>query len=331
MKLTAMIRSTLVAVFAALPFLPAGAQESPLPKPQPPVISAEFPYEHKFVKVRGDRMAYVEAGAGNPVLFIHGNPTSSYLWRNILPYVETRGRVVAIDLIGMGRSDKPDIDYRFSTHALYLEAFIDALDLENITLVVHDWGSALGMDYARRHPDKVRAIAFMEAIVAPVMPIPSYAAMDEGSRQMFSKLRTPGVGEEMILEKNFFVDFVMPNLGVVRTLSEAEMNAYRAPFPIPASRKPTLVWPREIPIGGEPADVARVIEKNGEWLHATDIPKLFFYTEPGAFGTPEVARYYAENLKNIETHYLGVGTHYIQEDHPHEIGRAIADWLRRQR
>lgn len=329
MKRTTMAHTVFAAAFVVvLPLLSASAQEGP-PKPRPPAISAEFRYEHKFVEVFGSRVAYVEVGEGSPILFIHGNPTSSYLWRNVLPHVEGQGRVIAIDLIGMGKSDKPDIDYRFSTHARYLDGFIDALDLKDITLVVHDWGSALGMDYARRHPGNVEAIAFMEAIVAPAMPIPSYEAMGEGPGEFFRNVRTQGVGEEMILENNMFVESIMPKMGVVRTLSEAEMNAYRAPFPTPASRKPSLVWPREIPIGGEPKDVTAIIQKNGEWLHETDIAKLFLYTEPGAFGTPEVARYFAENLENIETHYLGVGTHYIQEDHPHEIGRAIADWLRR--
>ncbi len=308
---------------------PGVAQQAP-PKPTGPAISAEFPFESRFVEVKGSKMHYIDEGEGDPILFIHGNPTSSYLWRNIVPYATPYGRAIAVDLIGMGKSDKPDIDYRFATHAQYLEAFIDELALTDITLVVHDWGSALGMDFARRNPDRVKAIVFMEAIVPPAIPIESYESMGERTGEFFRNIRTPGVGEGMILEKNMFVEVVLPNLGMIRELTDAEREAYRAPYPTPASRKPTLVWPREIPIAGEPADVLEIIEANGAWLRQTDIPKLMFYADPGAFGGPEIAAFFAENLSNIQTTYVGPGLHYIQEDRPHEIGRALADWLRRQ-
>lgn len=309
----------------------SGAQEAEPPKPTGPAISAEFPFDSHYIQVMGSKMHYIDEGEGDPVLFLHGNPTSSYLWRNIIPHTTSHGRAIAVDLIGMGKSDQPDVDYRFATHAQYLEAFIDELGLTDITLVVHDWGSALGMDFARRNPDRVKAIAFMEAIVPPAMPIPSYEALGEGPGGFFRNVRTPGVGEEMILQNNMFVEVVMPNMGTVRDLTDKEMDAYRAPYPTQESRKPTLVWPREVPIAGEPADVLKIIEDNGKWLHGTGIPKLMFYADPGAFGGPQTAAYFAQNLKNIETSYVGPGFHYIQEDHPHMIGRELADWLRRHK
>jgi len=330
------IRQALAIAIITLPLsLQVNAQDAPpkdAPPPPPtgPAISAEFPFEAHYVRVKGSNMHYVDEGEGAPILFLHGNPTSSYLWRNIIPYATPHGRAIAVDLIGMGKSDKPDIDYRFATHAEYLEAFIDALNLTNITLVIHDWGSALGMDFARRNPDRVKGIVFMEAIVPPAMPIPSYEAMGPGG-EFFRDVRTPGVGEEMILQNNMFVEVVLPELGTVRKLTDAERQAYRAPYATPESRQPTLVWPREVPIASEPADVLAIVERNGAWLHETSIPKLMFYAEPGAFGGPEVAAYFAENLKNIETNYVGPGYHYIQEDHPHMIGRELADWLRRHK
>ena len=319
-----------IAITTLLLLSPVNAQDAPLPKPTGPAISSEFSFEAHYVQVKGSRMHYVDEGEGDPILFLHGNPTSSYLWRNIIPYATLHGRTIALDLIGMGKSGKPDIDYRFENHAEYLEAFIDELKLTNITLVVHDWGSALGMDFARRNPERVKGIVFMEAIVPPAMPIPSYEAMGGGG-EFFRNVRTPGVGEEMILQNNMFVEVVLPDMGTVRTLTDVERRAYRAPYPTPESRKPTLVWPREVPIADEPADVLAIVERNGAWLHETSIPKLMFYADPGAFGGPEVAAYFAENLKNIETNYVGPGYHYIQEDHPHMIGRELADWLRRHK
>ena len=325
----ALIRKALVIAVITLPLsLQVNAQDAPPPKPTGPAISSEFSFEAHYVQVKESKMHYVDEGEGDPILFLHGNPTSSYLWRNIIPYATPHGRAIAVDLIGMGKSDKPDIDYRFVTHAEYLQAFIDALELSNITLVVHDWGSALGMDFARRNAERVKGIVFMEAIVAPAMPIPSYEAMGEGG-DFFRNVRTPGVGEEMILKNNMFVEVVLPELGIARTLSDVERQYYRTPYPTPESRKPTLVWPREVPIAGEPADVLAIINRNGEWLHDSNIPKLMFYAEPGAFGGPAVAAYFAENLTNIETSYVGLGYHFIQEDHPHMIGRQLADWLRR--
>lgn len=314
------------AAIALAGLLPATAQQAPTG----PAISAEFPYEHKFVEVLGSNIAYVDEGQGDPILFIHGNPTSSYLWRNIMPYAEPYGRVIALDLIGMGKSDKPDLDYTYGDHIQYLEGFIAALDLENITLVIHDWGSAMGMDYARRHQDNVKAMAFLEAIVAPAMPVPSYEAMGPVAGEFFRNVRTPGVGEEMILKQNLFAAVLLPEAGVVRDMSDEEKATYVAPYPDEKSRIPTLQWPREVPIAGEPAHTAKLVVDNGKWLKETDIPKLYFYAEPGALNPAPVVEYFQTQLKNIETRYVGVGTHFLQEDNPHAIGRGLADWLRRQ-
>ena len=194
--------------------------------------------------------------------------------------------------------------------------------------MIHDWGSALGMHYARRNERNVKGLVFMEAIVTPALPAPSYEAM-AAAGEFFRQLRTPGVGEEMVLQNNMFVEVVLPEMGTVRDMTEAEMAAYRAPYPTPESRKPTLVWPRQVPIGGEPADTTRIVIENGAWLKQNDLPKLYFYAEPGALNPAPVVEFFQNNLKNIETRYVGVGVHYIQEDAPHVIGRGIADWLRR--
>jgi len=289
-------------------------------------ISAAFPFEKQFVEINGSRMAYVDEGTGPVVLFLHGNPTSSYLWRNIIPYVSDNHRAIAVDLIGMGDSDKPDIDYTFTDHATYLDGFIEALNLTDLTLVVHDWGSVLGMRYARLNEANVDGLAFMEAGIPPSLPAPSLEAMGE-TAELFRNLRTPGVGEEMVLNNNFFVETVLADVGTIRTLTEEEMAAYRQPFPTPESRLPTLVWPRQIPVAGEPANTAEVIQANGAWLYSTDLPKLFFYAEPGALNPAPVVEYVKANATNLETVFLGQGVHYLQEDHPHAIGAALSEWL----
>ena len=324
-------RRAFLASGATVPILagsPVFAQSDTVSEPFGLPISAEFPFEKQTVSVHGSDMAYVDVGAGQPVLFIHGNPTSSYLWRNIIPYVTGGYRAVAVDLIGMGDSAKPDIAYTLEDHARYVDGFIDALGLEDIVLVIHDWGTALGMRFARLNPDRVSALAFLEAIVPPGLPVPSYEAMGPEFGEMFRNLRTPGVGEQMVLEENFFIEGLLPS-AVARGLTDAEMAAYRAPYPTPESRLPTLQWPREIPIGGEPAYATEQVLANGDWLAATEIPKLLFYAQPGALTPPQVADHMAQNLSNIETRLVGVGIHYLQEDHPHVIGQGLADWLRR--
>ncbi len=319
------------AIAATASGLPAAAQT------QPPVsgglpISADFPFEKKTVEINGSPIAYLDEGSGQPVLFLHGNPTSSYLWRNIVPHVVAAGyRAVAPDLIGMGDSGKPDIGYTLPDHIAYMDGFIEALDLNDIVLVIHDWGSVIGMRHARLNPDRVAALAFMEAIIPPAMPMPSYEAMGPQMGPLFRDLRTPDVGEMLVLDGNFFVEKILSDMGVVRTLSEAEMAAYRAPYATRQSRLPTLQWPREVPIGGEPAFSEAEVLKNGEWLMASPIPKLLFYAEPGALAPKPVVDYLTAHVPNLEVRFLGTGTHFLQEDHPHLIGQGLADWLRRNR
>ena len=311
-------------------YQPAFAQVEAQAGPYGLSISAEFPFQKKRLPVLDSEIAYVDEGSGPVVLFLHGNPTSSYLWRNVIPHVVSAGyRAIAPDLIGMGDSGKPTIGYTFGDHAAYLDAFIESAELTDLTLVVHDWGSALGMRYARLNPDNVRAMAFMEAIIPPGMPAPSYEAMGPELGELFRSLRTEGVGEEMVLVNNFFVEEILPKMGVARALTEKEMEHYRAPYPTPESRLPTLQWPREVPIGGEPKEAHDAVVANGEWLTQSDIPKLFFYATPGALNPPPVVEWAVANVPNLETRFLGLGVHFLQEDHPDQIGTGIADWLRR--
>ena len=246
------------------------------------MISAAFPYQKQRQRVLGREMAYVEVGQGDPIVLLHGNPTSSYLWRNVLPHLQVLGRCIAPDLIGMGDSEKlPDSgrdSYRFVEHRRYLDALLEALDVhERVTLVVHDWGSALGFDWANRHREAVRGIAFMEAIVAP-------QGRDHwdnmGMRQALEALRSEA-GEEMVLRDNFFIEQILPK-AILRTLSAEEMAEYRRPFAEPGEgRRPTLTWPRQIPIEGEPADVVAIAAAHADWLAKSDVPKLFLKAEPG--------------------------------------------------
>ncbi|PTX56355.1 haloalkane dehalogenase [Litoreibacter ponti] len=290
--------------------------------------SAEMPFEKRLVEVNGSKMAYVDEGEGPVVLFLHGNPTSSYLWRNIIPFVTEDHRAIAVDLIGMGDSDKPDIGYTFADHAAYLDGFIAALDLQDITLVIHDWGSVLGMRYARLNEGNVKAIAFMEAGIPPALPAPSLEAMGPQNAELFAMLRSPA-GDEAVLQNNFFVEEVLGKFGVATPLSDEVLAQYRKPFPTPESRKPTLVWPRQIPIAGEPADTGAVITANGEWLYSTDMPKLMLHVAPGALMPPPVVEYVKANASNLEDVFLGPGVHFVQEDHPTAIGRALRDWIDR--
>jgi haloalkane dehalogenase len=314
----------------AATYQPALAQKKPSAGPYGLAISAEFPFQKKRLSVLESHIAYVDEGTGPVVLFLHGNPTSSYLWRNVLPHVVSAGyRAVAPDLIGMGDSGKPKIGYTFGDHAAYLDAFIISAELTDLTLVVHDWGSGLGMRYARLNPDNVSAMAFMEAIIPPGMPAPSYEAMGPEFGKLFRSLRTEGVGEEMVLKNNFFVEEILPKMGVARPLTDEEMEHYRAPYPTPESRLPTLQWPREVPIGGEPKEAHDAIVANGKWLVESGIPKLFFYASPGALNPAPVVEWVVANVPNLETRFLGLGTHFLQEDHPDQIGTGIADWLRR--
>lgn len=267
---------------------------------------------------------YLDEGEGDPIVFLHGNPTSSYLWRNVIPVLAGEGRCLAPDLIGMGQSDKPELAYSFLDHARYLDGWFDALDLSNVTLVVHDWGSALGIYWARRNPARVRALAMMEPIVEAI----GWDDFIPPLVELFQGFRTPGVGEQMILEANMFVEKVLP-AAILRRLSEDEMNVYRAPYLEPRSRKPTLAWPRQLPIAGEPREIIEIIEESATWLAQSPVPKLLLTFEPGALlDAPAVERVRAK-VNNLEIRKIGPGLHYVQEDRPQEIGEAVRDWRRR--
>lgn len=288
-------------------------------------ISDQFLYESQYVEVLGSKMHYVEKGEGEPILFLHGNPTSSYLWRNIIPYAAEHGRAIAVDLIGMGRSDKPDIDYRFVDHAAYVDGFIEEMGLENITLVIHDWGSGLGFHYAHRHPDNIRGIAFMEAILRPT----KWSDANLVERFLFKRMRDPVKGDRMNIDKNFFVKRLLPMM-TSRKLTQTERDAYGEPFIDPPSRKPVAVWPREIPFEGEgPEDVHRIVSDYWAWLQETDIPKLMLVAKPGAIIKGNVADELEAALPAVERVNIGKGKHYVQEDQPEAIGQALDDWLGR--
>jgi haloalkane dehalogenase len=272
-------------------------------------------------------MAYVEQGSGAPIVFLHGNPTSSFLWRSVLPELSSLGRCIAPDLIGMGDSEKLPADdparYTFVRHREFLDALLDALGVTGeVTLVVHDWGSALGFDWARRHPDRVRGIVYMEAIVAPYA---DWDAWPDAARPMFQSLRSPD-GEQLILERNMFVERILPG-SVLRALSEDELDEYRRPFATPGEdRLPTLVWPRQIPIGGEPPEVVEVCAAYADWLaHTPGLPKLFVNAEPGAILTG-AQREFCRTWPD-QTEITVSGVHFVQEDSGKEIGSAIAGWL----
>jgi haloalkane dehalogenase len=291
------------------------------------MISAAFPYQKQRQRVLGREMAYVEVGQGDPIVFLHGNPTSSYLWRNVLPYLQPLGRCVAPGLIGMGDSDKlPDSgpgSYRFVEHRRYLDALLQALDVgERVTFVVHDWGSALGFDWANRHREAVKGIAFMEAIVAP-QGRDHWDKM--GMRSALEALRSEA-GEAMVLENNYFIEQILPN-AIQRKLSEEEMAQYRRPFAEPGEgRRPTLTWPRQIPIEGEPPDVTAIAAACADWLARSDVPKLFLKVEPGAILTNDTLVNLVRSWPAL-TEKTVAGIHFVQENSPHEIGRAIAGWI----
>jgi haloalkane dehalogenase len=291
------------------------------------MISAVFPYPKKRQRVLGREMAYVEVGQGDPIVLLHGNPTSSYLWRNVLPHLQPLGRCIAPDLIGMGDSDKlPDSgpgSYRFVEHRRYLDALLEALDVrERVTFVIHDWGSALGFDWANRHREAVKGIAYMEAIVVPQR----WDHWDKfGMRPALQGLRSEA-GEEMVLRDNFFIEQILPK-AILRTLSAEEMAEYRRPFAEPGEgRRPTLTWPRQIPIEGEPADVSAIVGASAEWLKTSNVPKLFVQGEPGGILSAGVDLDFVRRLP-AQTEVTVAGIHYVQEDSPHEIGRAIAGWM----
>ena len=284
-------------------------------------ISAADPFPRKRIAVRDSEICYIDTGTGDPIVFLHGNPTSSYLWRNIIPYLSKLGRCLAPDLIGMGQSGKsPARNYRFVDHERYLDAWLDALGLtKNVIFVVHDWGSALGFHRTFRYPDQVQAIAYMEAILQ------SRRWEEFPPNSPFHALRSDQ-GEHMVLDENFFVEVMLPS-GILRTLSAEEMGIYRAPYRDRESRLPTLVWPREIPISGEPADVVAMVEQYGKWFAQSTLPKLFFIGEPGRILVSGRGREFARSWPNQQVVTVK-GIHYLQEDSPVEIGTALAAFVK---
>ena len=289
------------------------------------ISSKELPKQ--YIEVLGSRIAYSTLGTGDPIVFQHGNPTSSYLWRNVMPHVASCGRCIAIDLIGMGDSAKlapsgPD-RYTLAEHQRFFDGALQALGVErDVTLVLHDWGSALGFDWARRHADSLKGIAYMEAIVRPVT-WDEWLRPDAG-RRVFEAFRSPA-GEEMVLQKNVFVERVLPG-SVLRKLTDEEMNVYRRPFVTPGeSRRPTLTWPRQIPISGAPADTVAVVQRYADWLTTSRVPKLFVNAEPGAI-LVGAQREFCRRFPN-QREVTVKGSHFIQEDSPDEIGHAIREWL----
>ncbi len=284
-------------------------------------ISANDPYERRHAAVLDTEIAYVDTGAGDPVVFLHGNPTSSYLWRNVIPEVEPHARCLAPDLVGMGDSGPaPDGSYRFADHARYIDAWFDALlPTQSVTLVGHDWGSVLGFYWARRHPERVRGLAYMEAIVRPV----SWEEWPEDARGIFRGMRSEK-GEDLVLQRNVFVERILPS-SVLRGLTEEEMDVYRRPYVTEESRSPTLAWPRELPIDGEPEEVVRIVDDYSGWLKESDAPKLFVNAEPGSILTG-AQREFCRSWKNQDEVTVR-GAHFLQEDSPRQIGEAVAAFV----
>jgi haloalkane dehalogenase len=291
------------------------------------MISAALPYQKQRQRLLDSEMAYVEVGEGDPIVLLHGNPTSSYLWRNVLPHLQSRGRCIAPDLIGMGDSNKlPDSgpgSYRFVEHRRYLDALLEVLDVhEQVTFVIHDWGSALGFDWANRHREAVKGIAYMEAIMRPQ----SWDHWDNMNLRPVLKALRSDTGDQMVLRDNFFVEQILPK-AVLRALSAEEMAEYRRPFAEPGEgRQPMLTWVRQIPIEGEPADVDAVVAAYADWLATSNVPKLFVKAEPGALLAGGANLDFARGLP-AQAEVTVAGVHYLQEDSPDEIGQAIAGWM----
>jgi haloalkane dehalogenase len=275
------------------------------------------------IDVLDSHLHYIDTGAGAvPVVFLHGNPTSSYLWRNVIPHVSGRTRALAPDLIGMGESGKPAIAYRFADHARYLDAWFDALGLDRVVLVGHDWGGALAMDWAARHPGRVRGIAVLETFLRPLR----WSEMPPQGADLFRRFRSPE-GERMVLAENMFIEFNLP-FGA-KSLTPADLDVYRAPYPTPESRLPMLAWPREFPLDGEPADVVAIVENYDRWMAASPaVPKLVLAVENGVgLGSPEMIGWAVSTFAAAEAVGIGPAGHHAPEDQPAAIGLAVAEWL----
>jgi haloalkane dehalogenase len=285
-------------------------------------ISAEFPFESKYLEVKGSKIHYIDEGEGDPILFLHGNPMSNYLWRNIIPYLSKQGRCIAPDLIGMGKSNKPDIDYGFQDSSDYLNSFIKQLGLKNVTLVLHDWGSGLGFHYANTHQENIKAIVFMEAMY----DAPTTHDMPASIRIALKMTRTAGLGWLMVQVANVFINKMIQDM-ILRKMTKTEMDYYASPYPTVKSRKPLLKWPLAVPFnGGNPKEVANAVSSWNSWLMDSEIPKLFFYVSPGVAIKKKDVKIIKERMKNLKSIDLGEGLHFIQEDYPHEIGTEISKW-----
>jgi len=284
-------------------------------------ISAEFPFESKYIEVLCSKMHYIDEGEGDPILFLHGNPTSSYLWRNIIPYMTGKGRCIALDHIGMGKSDKPDIDYGYIDSYNYLEEFIKQLGLKNVTLVLHDWGAMMGFHYANMNRDNIKAIAFMEASI----DVPRFETMPGSIKVALKLMRTDFIGGLMVKRGNLFIKKMLPDM-IVRELTAEEMAYYAAPYPDAKSRKPLHRWPQDLPIKGKPEFSVKRLMDYSKWLKETEIPKLCFYVTPGIGIQEPDLEIIRNEFKNTRLINLGEGSHFLQEDFPHEIGEGISKW-----
>jgi haloalkane dehalogenase len=285
--------------------------------------SDAFPFQSKYMDVLGSQMHYIDEGSGNPVLFLHGNPTSSYLWRNIIPHLDGQARCIAVDLIGMGKSDHPDITYSYDDHYRYLSAFIEGLQLDSkVTLVIHDWGSALGFRWAHDHADRVRAIAFLEAMVKPM----SVADMPGALRVMFPLMRTRLFGYLMVSVGNMFLNVMLQDL-THRKLSPAAKAYYKSAFPTVASRRAVEQWPREVPLDGTPANNHAVVIGYRRWMTETDVPMLMFHGDDGVAIKAAEVDWLRDNVTRLQIVDLGRGKHFMQETHPHAIGSHLSRWF----
>lgn len=285
-------------------------------------ISADFPFQPKYIDILDSILHYVDEGKGTTFLFLHGNPTSSYLWRNIIPFVSKDNRAIAVDLIGMGKSGKPDIGYKMADHCEYIEEFIKELELKNIVLVLHDWGSFIGLKYAMENEQNIKGVVLMEGILRPWE---SWETIPVVTRRMFKKFFDETEGPKVIYNENFFIEKAMPYL-TKRKLSKIEMDNYRKPFLEKSSRKPMLIFPRELPIAGENQENAKIITNYNNWLSITDVPVHILWAKPGSLFRKEFIPMMRKDFPKMTDLCIGKSKHYLQEDLPNEIGNAIIEW-----
>ncbi|MEM7193827.1 MAG: haloalkane dehalogenase [Pseudomonadota bacterium] len=286
---------------------------------------ALMPYEVKRIDL-GYEMAYVDEGSGDPVVFLHGNPTSSYLWRNIMPAVVDTHRVIAPDLIGMGDSEKPNVEFGYEFHREYLFKFLEKMDLRDVTLVVHDWGSVLGLDWAQQNEDRVKSLVIMEAVLPPVWPVQSYDLMGE-MEEGFKAFRTPGVGEQLIIEQNAMINGGLGQQFVLNPLSAEVLEKYNGYYTKPEQRQVILQWTRDVPIAGKPANVVEIVESYSKWLLQAEMPKMLIHAQPGVLVPPQAVDWLQQNVPNLTTVDIGSGVHFIQEDNPTAISAALETWV----